>query len=82
MIRALSGQVYGMGMTVMAAPLLGLYLMCVIDGVITLCLYENLSGLGLMALGVVLYAAGALALEEGWAALHPELSGAGSRALG
>jgi hypothetical protein len=46
-----------------------------IDGVITLCLYENLSGLGLMLLGVILYAAGALALEEGRAALQPALKG-------
>ncbi len=60
-----------MAMLIMAAPLLGLYLACMIDGVITLCLYENLSGLGLMLLGVILYAAGALALEEGRAALQP-----------
>lgn len=60
-------------MLAMAAPLLGLYLACVIDGVITLCRYENLSGLGLMLLGVILYAAGALALEEGRAALQPAL---------
>lgn len=51
-------------MLALAALLLGLYLVCVVDGVLTLCLYENLSGLGLMAVGVILYAGGQLALEE------------------
>jgi len=49
----------------LAALLLGLYLACVIEGVLTLCIYENASGLGLMAVGSVLYAGGRLALEEG-----------------
>jgi len=53
----------------LAALLLGLYLACVIDGVLTLCIYENASGLGLMAVGGVLYAGGRLALEEGREAL-------------
>lgn len=57
-------RVYGLLMLALAALLLGLYLVCVIDGVLTLCLYENLSGLGLMAVGVILYAGGQLALEE------------------
>lgn len=51
-------------MLAMAAVLLALYLTCVVSGVITLCLYENASGLGLMAVGVTLYFGGALALEE------------------
>lgn len=51
-------------MLVLAVLLLGLYLVCVVDGVLTLCVYEDLSGLGLMAVGVVLYAGGRLALEE------------------
>lgn len=75
MIETLSGRVYGVALLTMAAPLLGLYLACMTGGVITLCLYENLSGLGLMLLGVILYAAGALALEEGRAALQPALKG-------
>ena len=57
-------QVYGIFMRVMAATLLGLYLVCMVDGVIVLCLYEDASGLGLMAVGVPLYMGGALALEE------------------
>ncbi len=57
-------RVYGLLMLALAALLLGLYLVCVVDGVLTLCLYENLSGLGLMAVGVILYAGGQLALEE------------------
>jgi len=57
-------RVYGFLMLTLAALLLGLYLVCVVNGVFTLCLYENLSGLGLMAVGVVLYAGGQLALEE------------------
>lgn len=56
-------------MRVMAAALLGLYLVCTVDGVIILCLYEDASGLGLMAVGVPLYMGGALALEEGREAL-------------
>lgn len=51
-------------MHVLAALLLGLYLVCVVGGVLTLCVYENLSGLGLMVVGVILYAGGRLALEE------------------
>jgi len=51
-------------MLILAVLLLGLFLACMVDGVISLCLYENPSGLGLMAVGVLLYAGGALALEE------------------
>lgn len=51
-------------MLVSAALLLGFYLVCVVVGVLTLCIYENLSGLGLMVVGVVLYIGGQLALEE------------------
>ena len=64
MTRALLGRIYGTAMLVLAVLLLGLYLVCMVDGVIILCLYENASGLGLMAVGVLLYAGGALALEE------------------
>jgi hypothetical protein len=62
--RALLERIYGTVMLVLAVLLLGLYLVCMVDGVISLCLYENVSGLGLMAVGVLLYAGGALALEE------------------
>lgn len=51
-------------MLILAVLLLGLYLACMVNGVISLCLYENAGGLGLMAVGVLLYAGGALALEE------------------
>lgn len=64
-MRSLPERVYGVLMLSLAALLLGLYLACVIEGVLTLCLYENASGLGLMAVGGVLYAGGRLALEEG-----------------
>ena len=64
MTRALLERIYGTVMLVLAVLLLGLYLICVVDGVIVFCLYENPSGLGLMAVGVLLYAGGALALEE------------------
>lgn len=57
-------QVYSIFMRVMAATLLGLYMVCMVDGVIVLCLYEDASGIGLMTVGVPLYIGGALALEE------------------
>lgn len=53
-------------MTAMSVVLLAFYLTCVIYGVITLCLYENTSGLGLMAVGVLLYFGAELALTESW----------------
>lgn len=71
MTRALLERIYGTVMLVLAVLLLGLYLVCMVNGVISLCLYENAGGLGLMAVGVLLYAGGALALEETRAHLHP-----------
>ena len=51
-------------MGILAAVLLLLFLACVIQGVLTLCLYEDLTGIGLMVVGVVLYFSGKLALAE------------------
>ncbi len=51
-------------MLTLAALLLGLYLVCMVSGVLTLCVYEDPSGLGVMAVGAVLYAGGKLALLE------------------
>ena len=51
-------------MSALAAVLLLLFLACMIKGVLTLCLYEDLTGVGLMGVGVVLYWGGRLALAE------------------
>ncbi len=57
-------QLYRWLMLTFAALLLGLYLVCVTSGVLTLCVYEDLSGLGVMAVGGVLYFGAKLALFE------------------
>ncbi len=51
-------------MSTLAALLLGLFLVCEIEGVLTLCIYEDLAGLGRMGIGVLLYLGGQLALRE------------------
>ena len=53
-------------MTVMAFGLLTFYLTCIVYGIITLCFYENTSGLTVMSLGVVFYFGGELALTQSW----------------
>ena len=58
-------------MTTIAAALLILYLTCILYGVITLCVYEDTSELGLMATGVLLYFGGELALTESWVVRSP-----------
>lgn len=57
-------KVYRTLMGILAAVLLLLFLACTIQGVLTLCLYEDLTGVGLMVVGVVLYFSGKLALAE------------------
>lgn len=63
---ALPERLYSALMTTMAATLLALYLTCMVYGAIALCVYEDASGLGLMAIGVLLYFGGELALTESW----------------
>lgn len=67
MTLSLSERLYSGLMTTLAAALLILYLTCILYGVITLCFYEDTAGLGLMAVGVLLYFGGELALTESWA---------------
>lgn len=55
---------YRAAMVVLTGLLLGFYLACTVYGVIALCFYDNLSGLGLMAVGVLLFQGGRLALSE------------------
>ncbi len=57
-------RVYRVLMGVLALLLLSLFLICEIEGVLTLCLYEDLAGLGRMVIGVLLYFGGKLALAE------------------
>lgn len=64
-------RAYSKLMTTMAVGLLALYLTCTLYGVIELSVYENISGLGLMALGVLLYFGGELALTESWVVRSP-----------
>ena len=44
--------------------LLVLFLICEVEGVLTLCLYEDLAGLGRMLIGLLLYFGAELALAE------------------
>ena len=53
-------------MTAVAFGLLSFYLACIAYGIITVCFYENTSGLIVMSLGVVLYFGGELALTQSW----------------
>ncbi len=57
-------QLYAALMSALAAALLVLFLICEIEGVITLFLYEDLAGLGRMVIGLLLYFGGQLALTE------------------
>jgi len=59
-----SKQVYSALMSGLALGFLVLFLVCEIEGVLTLCLYEDLAGLGRMVIGVLLYFGGELALCE------------------
>lgn len=59
---AFSQRLYNVVMLLLAALLLGFYMVCTVSGVIRLCFYDDLSGLGLMALGILLYWGGRLAL--------------------
>lgn len=67
MNRAFLERVYSGLMMTLSVTLLAFYLTCVVYGAIALSVYENTSGLGLMALGVLLYFGAELALIESWA---------------
>lgn len=64
MNRAFLERVYSGLMMTISVTLLTFYLTCVVYGAIALSVYENTSGLGLMALGVLLYFGAELALTE------------------
>lgn len=49
-------------LTLLSALLLGFYLACLTSGVIRLCFYDDLGGLGLMAVGLLLFQAARLTL--------------------
>lgn len=61
---ALLERLYRALLFFLAALVLGFYLACMASGVVRLCFYDDPSGLGLMMLGVLLYAAGRLAVRE------------------
>ena len=58
----------------------GFYLACIVSGVIRLCFYDDLSGLGLMVVGLLLYQAARLALAA-YTSLRPSLGVNAARPL-
>ncbi len=53
---------YRVLLALLAVLSLGFYLACLTSGVIRLCFYDDLAGLGLMALGLLMFQAARLAL--------------------